>query len=325
MPKCTPKEIQKELEAGILWPAYWIYGPERMKSRELIKRIRQTVLGELSSSSLNEEILEGAEVNGTMVLETAQSLTLGGGIRLIHIRDAERIKEPEKLEPLLTPKTSKEETHSVCIFLAKDLDARKKFSKKLVEKAAVIQCEAVPDQEREAWIGYLSKRRKLDLPTEVLHQLISLDPWSLEMIDEELSKYELAPEGDKRAVLMGQIGHAGGTEAFLQAFLSRDKKNALPFVSEISSRPESAIPLLGLLAWHVRQLALLKSEEKGGRAVLKLNRMLLQKFNSWKHHWSLDDILRLQTQLQALDFETKQTPKLALSSWSRLVLEFTRS
>ena len=37
MPKLEAKQVQKELDEGWLWPVYWIYGPEGMKARELLK------------------------------------------------------------------------------------------------------------------------------------------------------------------------------------------------------------------------------------------------------------------------------------------------
>src|SRR4051812_2060005 len=100
MPKLEPKVIQKELDQGQLWPVYWLYGQERMKSRELLKRIRKAALPESSDSigalfGMAEENFDGAEQSGATVVESALSPSLGGGLRFIVVRDAHLLKTPE--------------------------------------------------------------------------------------------------------------------------------------------------------------------------------------------------------------------------------------
>jgi DNA polymerase-3 subunit delta len=323
MPKLEPKIIQKELEQGWLWPVYWLYGTERMKSRELLKRIRKAVLGSESSSSsglagFGEEMLDGNEVDAATVLDAASSLSLGGGCRLIVVREAHALKEAEILAPLCGPKAKKGDLTSVCVFLSKDLDGRKKFSKILTEKAAVVPCEEVPEVEREAWISYLAKRRGLDLPPELVAQMSSLDPWSLDIIDQELEKFSLAQSGDV-VLLGGGVGSAGGGERFLNAFFARDLKKSLQAVEEFADRPDESLPLLGLLGWNVRHLALVLS-----RGNVKLNPFVAERLQAWARHWQLSEVLRLQTFLEELDFSLKQTPLMPLGLWGEIVMTFCR-
>ena len=59
MPKLEPKVIQKELEQGVLWPVYWLYGQERMKSRELFKRIRGYEVDEANAVRVHSSNVRG--------------------------------------------------------------------------------------------------------------------------------------------------------------------------------------------------------------------------------------------------------------------------
>jgi DNA polymerase III delta subunit len=52
------------------------------------------------------------------------------------------------------------------VFWSKDLDARKKFSKRLVEHAAVVTCDEVLEVDRPRWIHYLAQRKSIDLKGE---------------------------------------------------------------------------------------------------------------------------------------------------------------
>lgn len=326
MPKLEPKQIQKDLEKGVLWPVYWLYGNERMISRELLKRIRKAVLGEQGSggmSSFAEDILEGTEVNAAQVMDSALSLSLGGGIRFVVVRDAHAIRDADELRPLLGQSAPRDQIQSVCVFLSKDLDGRKKFSKALIESAAVVPCEEIAEEDREAWIGYLAKRRGLALGPEETLSLRALDPWNLDIVDQELEKASLAGD-DMKTVLLGDASSLGvGAEFFLQAFFTRDAKKALALVSSFADKPDESLPLLGLLAWNVRHLALLINEQSRSVArSVKLSPYVVDRLKRWTKHWTLADITALQAALAEIDFGIKQTPRLPIGLWTNLVISF---
>lgn len=369
MPKLEPRQIQKEIEQGLLWPVYWIHGPERMKSRELLKRIRRAALGaagaakggsesaenpesedrlELSGlAQMAEERLDGVEADAERILEAAQSLTLGGGLRLIIVTDAHLVKEPDSLAELLSPPGAaasapgvakaaplpREKLSSICVFLAKDLDGRRKFTKTLLERAAVVACEEVAEADREAWIHYLAKRKSLTVPAALVVRWSSLDPWSLDIVDNELEKYSLLstsgtnPGGavDPSDLLEpgvdapGPYGH--GSDGFVNAFFHRDLREALRLAGPISAHTDEALPLLGLLAWNARQLALqLGADPRAPKA--KLNPYLAEKLGRWGARWKLREVVELQSALAELDFGTKQTPLHPLGLWNSLVSRF---
>lgn len=336
MPKLEPKQVQKEIEQGQLWPVYWIYGHERMKSRELVKRIRTAALGESPSSFCPETTLEGAETDAATIVDAAQSPSLGGGIRLIIVRDAHAIKESDELGPLLGPRANRDELAAVVVFLSKDLDGRKKFSKTLTEKAAVVPCEDVAEGEREPWISYLCKRRGVELSSEQIARLATLDPWSLDIIDHELEKWQMSrwtPEGETSSgnaeqdvLLAGGVsfGALGGADAFLECFFARDLKQALERVGSFADQPDESLPLLGLLTWNVRQLALIVSDQERGTRNAKINPYMAERFTRWGKRWRLSEIEALQSRLMEVDFGFKQTPLLPLGLWSGLTQEFCK-
>jgi DNA polymerase III delta subunit len=317
VPKLEPKLVQRELDQGKLWPVYWLYGDERMKSRELVKRIRKQAIGDAPAGLLGmaEETIDGADAEPAAILDAAMSPSLGGGLRFLVIRDAHLIRGAEALAPLLGPAAARDSLASCCVFLSKGLDGRTKFSKLLLEGAAVVPCEDVAEGEREGWIGYLAKRKGLEVSPDWLATLVALDPWTLDIVDQELEKLSLA--GGDSAVLLGAGGAAGGAPAFIDAFFARDLRAALERSESFADRPDEALPLLGLLAWNVRQLAVVCAGSGG-----KLPPMLADRFRRWGRSWRLEEVAALQSRLEALDFGFKQTPLLPLGLWTELVLEF---
>ncbi len=345
MPKLEPKIIQKELEGGKVRPVYWFYGGEAMKSRELLKRIRGVVFGEDSSkknesgeeqgfsafaSAFRETILDGQECEVSEVLDAAQSLSLGGGGKLVVVKQAHSLtvssKSPDSLLELCSSEFVKvSEGASVVVFLSKDLDQRKKFTKGLIEKAACVPCEEIAEADREAWVGYLAKRKGLTLNVNEVGSLRAMDPWSLDGVDRELEKMESATNpADREAVLLGGAEGEGASENFVDAFLSRDLRSALPEVRHFADSPEAALPLLGLLSWNAKMLiGLLKDREAGTRET-KLGSFLQDRFTRYTRVWTLSDAISLQSALARVDFSTKQTPRAPLGTWTSLVLEFCK-
>lgn len=331
MPKLEPKQIQKELEAGKIRPVYWFYGTEAMKSRELLKRIRTSVLGPAADSSgmaaFAESTLDGQENEVGEVLDAAGSLAFGGGGKFVLVKQAHALKQPEDLLVLcISEFVNPAEGASVTVFVSKDLDQRKKFSKGLIEKAACVPCEAIAEEDREAWTQYLAKRKKIQLSENEVGLLRGMDPWSLDGVDRELEKMEIAPPADREAVLLGAVGAEGkgASESFVEAFLSRDLVRALPEVRHFADSPETALPLLGLLGWNAKMLIGILRDRVVGTRETKVGSFLQERFGRYSRVWTLPDAIALQSALARLDFSTKQTPRDPLGNWTELVLRFCR-
>ncbi len=327
MPRLETKTIYQELEQGWVWPVYFIYGPERLRVRELVKRIREAVEKRSGAlGGLGTEVLEGTEITSESVVECSRTLALGGGIRLTLVRDAHALPDPDRLADLFGPRVTIAEAEAVTVLLAKDLDQRRKFSKAVLEKAAVVECAEVRLEEREAWIRFLAKRRgMLEVDGEVVQALLRLEPWGLEMIDSELTKLEIAGSAGEsleraRDVLTIGAGGTQWTEQFLEGFFVRDRRKALEAAERFAHSPEEAIPLLGLFAWNARQVAV----SVGGGAGPAVRGPMAERLRRWARHWKLDEVIELQKALASVDFGMKQTPKLGLGHFTDLVSRFAR-
>jgi DNA polymerase III delta subunit len=314
MPKLDAKSIHKELHDGKLWPVYWLYGTEPRKMRELTERIRTSV----APTPQGQSVLDAAECTPGEIFDEAQHLTLGGGIRFIVVKNAHAMKQPEVLDSLLGPARARDKTDVVCVFHSKDLDNRKKFSKLLTEKAAVIECGLVLDSEKLAWVEYFAKIRNLTLPDAFKNALYALDPWSLDIIDQELEKFSIS---ETDAPTSGTIQPSLiSPEHFLHSFLSRNVQDALFALEHFVRNPEDTLPLLGLLAWNVRHLAVLIEAPH----LVRLSPFIMQKLNSYSKHWTIDELKAMQETLSDIDFGQKQTPRPAIGLWQELILRFAK-
>ena len=326
MPKLEPRVIQKELETGKVRPVYFIYGPERMKSRELIKRIQKTVLQDELPNDFNFEKWDGSEVGIETILDSVQSFSMMGGVKLILVRNTEELKNLERFCEYLktlenTEAKALDEFSSIVVFQSKSFDARKKTSKVIQEYAAVIPCEEVLDQDREPWLDYLAKRRGVVLSPDEKLTLRGLDPWSLDIVDQEISKLELVQDdGELRAssLLRGVNSHA--RDELIDAIFCRDQKRALSVMHLFSEEVEVQLPFLGLLAWNLRHLKLLILEQElRSRSPEKRNPYLMKNLERWRKHWNRHSIQELEHSLFEIDFSLKNTRLLGKGLWMSVI------
>jgi len=328
MPKVEPKLIQKELDSGKVRPAYWIFGPERMKSRELIKRIQKTVLKDEAPNDFNFEKLDGSELSAEAIVDSAQSFSMMGGVKLILIRNAEEIKNLDAIVEWLKalPKTDAgavDDFSTVCVFVAKSFDGRKKASKVIQDLAAAIPCEEVQEQDREPWIDYLAKRRGITLKPDERLLLRGLDPWSLEIVDQELGKVELVQSDEtlrSEVILSGVDAHA--RDEFIDALFSRDEARALKWMHLFSEEMEVQLPVLGLIAWNLRHLKLvILEQETRSRSPEKRNPYLMKNLDRWKKHWDFTSIQNFEHELFKIDFSLKNTRLTGRGLWSNVIIQ----
>jgi DNA polymerase-3 subunit delta len=325
MPKFELKAIQKELEKGKVRPVYFLYGPERMKARELIKKIQKTALSGAEPNDFNFERIDASESGLDRILDVAQGLSMMGGTKVVLVRNAEELRNLDGLADHLiqldhAEPVDPDSLETVLIFLSKSLDGRKKAAKTITEIAAVVPCEEVREADREAWVSHLAERRKIILRNSERNQLRSLDPWTLEIVDQELMKLELASgdEGLRSEVLLSGIS-AYAQEEFMDALFTRDRKRALGLMHLFAGSIDTQLPFLGLIAWNVRQMKQFLLEIETRSPAERRNPRLVENLNRWRPFWNSKAVMHFEHLLFEMDFAIKNTRHAALGLWTSLI------
>jgi DNA polymerase III delta subunit len=294
MPRFEPKQIQQDLAAKKIWPLLWLVGTETMKARELARRVRAAASGEGKASLMQEVVLDGETCSAADILDAAQTLRLGSLFSIVSVKRAEKIKDPELLIPL-AEKPSDAPPWLVLLFAAA-LDGRKKSTKAIVQSCAVVNCEAVAEQDRPAWVTYLAKTRGLKLDTVSSRNLAALDPWTLDRVDMELSRLALLP-GHEDAT---QASVRGDANRLCQSLMAGDRAAAEREIAVMDTSVDGTLQTLGLLAWHLRQMATKPTQR-----------------------WTTQALMAAEQELQEFDRAIKQTTKLPRALWSTLAERLT--
>src|SRR5436190_11292008 len=89
MPQLSPEQAVSEAQTGRLRPVYLIAGEERYFRQQVLRAMRDAVVGP-GGASLNEDQFVAGEVDARAVLSAARTLPMFGPRRLVVVRDLER-------------------------------------------------------------------------------------------------------------------------------------------------------------------------------------------------------------------------------------------
>lgn len=319
MPRVEVHHVEKDLTDGIFWPAYWIYGQENRRARDLINFLHRRFLEASGETNHDIQSLDGSELATSKITELLLNHQLGGGIPFLLIRNAHLLKGFETFEIPWSEKTHIGKINFICVFNSPELDLRKRTSKIILEKAAVVHCETIQEFEREKWIIKAMKEKNHELRQDEFGYLLNLEPWSLDLVDSELEKIILFNKygGSKRSN-QDSVYLTACTplqrEVFIEAFFTKNKKQALRGIESFAKETEEALPTIGMMSWYIRQILYFEQGQK-------LNPYLLEKIKRWSKIWSRDQLTLLQSCLTELDLSYKQTTIPPFFSWNRLIMQ----
>ncbi len=320
------KTVQGELEKGRVRSVYFLAGPERMKSRELAKKIQRAALQGAEPNDFNLEKIDASETGLEAILDAAQGGSLLGGLKVIHARNLEEIRNLDPLAAYLEalgPSAAVDPSglSVVLIFVSKSLDGRKKAAKTITECAALVPCEEVKENDREPWIEFLAKRRGAVLRDSERIALRGLEPWNLDIVDQELSKLELVGDDDSlrsEALLSGVDAYV--QDDFIDSLFTCDRSRALKLVHHFCGDIESQLLFMGLLAWNLRQLKLFVLEqETRTRSPEKRYPFLTAKLDRWRRYWNRSTLHSLEHALLGIDLSLKSTRLAPQGLWTELI------
>ena len=156
------------------------------------------------------------------------------------------------------------------IFIADDLDKRKKLTKSLLATCAVVEFPAVKDAEAKAWARTRLKELKTTADDRVLTEIVRLVGTNLQTLYSELDKLAAAAV-ETRQITMELVGELIDRSRELSNFdlgdqlVAGDRKRALETLHRLLEDDVAPVMLLGLIAGNYHRLALAKELLKRGK------------------------------------------------------------
>ena len=250
-------------------PLYLLVGTERFLRDTAARSITEvalhgTLLREFNESSFN---LQRDSVQSAIA--AAEQLPMMSERRVVRIRDFGRLRESD--EETLIRYLNNPSPATVMIFIADDLDKRKKATKSLLDNCVVVDFAPLKDAEAKAWARTRLKELKVTADDAVLSEIIRLAGTDVQTLFNEIDKLASAV-ADTGRITQEVVDELIGRSRELSNFelgdhlLAHNRKRALETLHRLLDDGAEPVMLIGLIAGNYHRLALAKALlAKGGR------------------------------------------------------------
>ncbi|HEV2864517.1 MAG TPA: DNA polymerase III subunit delta [Pyrinomonadaceae bacterium] len=324
MANVTREELKRSLKAGKVDPLYLLHGPEGYLREVAARAVADAALKGAALREFNESSFSLASADVQHALAAAEQLPMMAERRVVRVTDFGRLRESD--EEAIARYVSRPSETSVVIFVADDLDKRRRLSKTLIEACTSVEFAQLPDGELAAWAKERLRQLGATADERALRQVIALAGPGVRQVATELEKLSTAalPAGHISIELVDElVGRSRELPNFelTDHLIARDRKRALETLARLLDDGAEPVMLIGLLASSYHRLALAKDLMSRGAPEQEVFRVVNMPFSQRKEFLATarradaDGLARRIRRIAEADFAIKTsraTPRLQL-------------
>ena len=272
----SPQSVEKQAKSGKLLPVYLFVGDERLLRDRAVDAVRAAALGS-GVAAFNEDKFTAGEASIDRVLSAARTVPMMAPKRFVLVRGLERwdsssssadeddeapASKGAKGSPLDDlAEYAKAPVDSTCMVLvAPKLDGRRRLLVLARKQGFLVECNPLDARELPGFVvdACAERGHAIDRDTaELIAELVGPELSPVVDAVERLSLFVGADKPiDEDAVsqCVARV-RAADTWAVVGAVQRRDLADALATLAEAYDPRDRGLPLLGAIAWSIRQLA----------------------------------------------------------------------
>jgi DNA polymerase III subunit delta len=277
MSRLTRHQLEASLKEGRTAPLYLLIGAEAYLRDEAARAIADAGLGDTFLREFNESRFSLIATSALDAIKAAEEcVTLRDGIqqlsiiserKIVHIKDFGKLREKD--EEALIRYVENPRISSIVIFIAPDLDKRKKLTKALLDKCTIVEFPPVTVGEAKAWAKAHLKQLRVSADEKTLNDIIALVGTDIQTLCFELDKLATAAveTGCIRAEMVDQLIDRSRELSNFDLgdqLIAGDQRRALETLHRLLEDNVPPVLLLGLIAGNYHRLALAKEFLKRG-------------------------------------------------------------
>ena len=268
MTSLTRPQLDTSLKSGLVAPVYLLVGCETFLREAAAAKISEAALAGTLLREFNESSFSLLSDSATAAIAAANQIPMMSERLVVRIRDFGKLREAD--EEVIIRYLNKPSPSSVVIFIADDLDKRKKLTKTLLSGSTVVDFSAVKDAEAKTWARTRLKELKSAADDRVLTEIVRLVGTDLQTLNSELEKLSAAAI-ETHTITMQMVDELIGHSRELSNFelgdqlLAGDSRRALTTLNHLLEDNVAPLMLIGLIASNYHRLALAKELIKQGR------------------------------------------------------------
>jgi DNA polymerase-3 subunit delta len=262
----TREDLRNKLKKREIAPVYLFFGAETYLRNLAVKTICNFVFDKNSLRDFNEtEFSLNQEENLKYALASAEQLPMMTARRVVKITDIkisatgnkDNLKEDS--EVLLASYLSRPAETCTLIFIADEIDKRRKMSKLLIENSFAVEFEKLNDTELANWARKEIKDEDFDIDEKALHYFVGLVGDNLQRLTNEIKKITTAALPDKFInyelveTLVPNSREISNFD-FTDHLFAKDKTKPLEILKKILDDGAEPLMILGLIASNFHKL-----------------------------------------------------------------------
>ena len=268
MKALSRSELERSLREQVR-PLYLLLGSEIYLRRVAAQAITEAALSRTLLRDFNESAFSLLSDPVQSAIAAADQLPMMSDMRVVRIRDFAKLRDAD--EEVLIRYLNNPAPSTVMIFIADDLDKRKKSTKVLLDVCTVVEFPTLKDAEAKAWAKTRLKELKITADDQVLSEIIRLVGTDVQTLSNELDKLASAAASTNRITpelvdeLIGRSRELSNFELG-DHLLAGNRKRALETLHRLLEDGAEPVMLVGLIAGNYHRLALGKHLlARGGR------------------------------------------------------------
>jgi DNA polymerase-3 subunit delta len=257
----TREELRRRLKGGQVEPLYLLFGQESYLRDAAVRAVTDTALKGAALREFNETSFSLAGADVQHAIAAAEQLPMMAARRVVRVTDFAKLREED--EEALARYVARPAEMSVVIFVADELDKRRRLSKTLMQACTSVEFAPLEDSSLAAWARDRLKHLGATADERTLRHVIALAGPSVRQLATELEKLATAalPGGyisiESVDALVGRSRELSNFDLTDQ-LIARDRRRALETLRKLLDDGAEPLMLLGLLASNFHRLALAK-------------------------------------------------------------------
>lgn len=255
------EELRRAVKGKEIASLYLLFGAESYLRDRAAHAISETALKDAPLREFNETSYSLSSTDVQQAIATAEQLPMMTSRRVVRIADFSKLREAD--EEALMRYLARPAESSIVIFIADDLDKRRKLTKMMIEACVSVEFASLNDTELVKWARGHLKELKVEADERTLHQVIALVGSNVRMLSNELDKLGTAAL-ETGLITMEMVEALVGRSRELSNFdltdhlIARNRQRALQTLQRLLDDGVEPVMLIGLIASNYHRLALAK-------------------------------------------------------------------
>jgi DNA polymerase-3 subunit delta len=269
------EDLRNQLLKGEIKPVYLLLGAERYLRDLAAKTITERALQDSQLREFNENTFSLSSTDFVQAIGSAEQLPMLSTRRVVKITDLKIGATPQKdnlkeeNEAILTKYLNRPAESSVVIFVADEIDKRRKLSKLLLENCVSVEFTPLSDFELLGWAKGKLKDLQTHADDQIIKDIVNLVGNNLLKLNTELEKLATAALPDAiitHELIEKLVPNSREISNFdlSDQLLNKNRSRSLQILKKILDDGAEPLMLLGLIANNFHRLFLAKELMRQG-------------------------------------------------------------